>query len=56
MPPVATPPPPIVLKPGRLPDVILQSLVARLAALNSTDATVIALLAEYQTATGQPLS
>jgi hypothetical protein len=55
--PTATPPTPVtIIKAGPLPDQIVQSIVARLAALNSTDPTIIALLAEWQAATGQPLS
>lgn len=52
--PTATPP--VVTITARPTAAIIQSLLARLAALNSTDATVAALLTEYQNATGQPLS
>jgi hypothetical protein len=52
--PTATPPAlVVVLKPGRLPETIAHAILARLAALNPTDPTLIALLAEYQTVTGQ---
>lgn len=51
--PIPTPVPVTAVRPVA---VILQAILARLAALNPTDATLIALLAEFQTAVGQPLS
>jgi hypothetical protein len=48
--------PPVVTNTARPGPRILTAIIARLCALNSTDPTIVALLAEYQTATGQPLS
>jgi hypothetical protein len=45
--------PPVIVNPNPQPDRIQYLILARLVALNSTDPQLIALLAAYQTATGQ---
>jgi hypothetical protein len=49
-------PQPVVQNTNQPPDALVHAIVARLAVLNSTDPTIAALLASYQTATGQPLA
>lgn len=48
-------PAPIIATTQRNPQGILASIIARLVALNSTDPTLIALLAEYQASAGATL-